>query len=214
MTFLEKIEPYTADKTLSFWQIAKDGIWEDAIRIDADANSDQITPTLDANINDATKDIAIEAFFGDVDDGIEFFFFGIRLEQLETEDKIDFIKKLISACDKRNNINAVITTTSRLIGQRLLNTPPLMLELGAEGFWKSYGSYKVWGDDKPLSTIQDIETYAPQLKYPFKRPIMLEFAWDTPHPIWLGIPVSRQISSHEFLFCDEIYKHLSSLGVK
>ena len=67
-------------------------------------------------------------------------------------------------------------------------------------FWKSYGSYVVWnkGDVNPKS-ISDIEKNAPQLLRPFERSIMMEYAYHSPMPMWLAVPLSTK-KGDDFIF--------------
>lgn len=79
-------------------------------------------------------------------------------------------------------------------------SPPDFLEFGAEGFWKTCGSYVVWQKGQAgFATVEDIKRDAPQLLAPFSRAIMMELAWSDPMPMWLGIPITiKKDGLHQF----------------
>ncbi len=186
--FLDALSPYLNNKTLRFWQIACDGLWEEAYKIQP--KSDE-TKTIKRYI-DKSDNIAIEAFFYD-DNDHEFFFFGIRLQNLTKEKRESLILKLTHSIKGGSSLTTVKTHAQKLLSyNEWLDTSPDFLEIGAEGFWKSYGSYQLWdkNSEQDIATVQDIETNAPQILQPFKRPMMVECAWRQPLPTWLGIQVS------------------------
>lgn len=206
--FLDALSPYLNNKTLRFWQIACDGLWEEACKIQ---------PQSDERIKikhyiDKSDNIALEAFFYDTDDD-EFFFFGIRLQNLTKEQRENLILKLTHSIKNKTPLTTVKTQTQELLAyNEWLDTPPDFLEIGAEGFWKTYGSYQLWdkNSEHNIATAQDIETNAPQILQPFKRPMMVECAWREPLPVWLGIQVSEK-QNDIYQFSYKRYKDLISL---
>ncbi len=205
--FVESLLSEILDKPIHHLQIAADGIWEDAKPVSVSPPSEEIE-TLMAWLSDAPKDIAIEAFFGNKDSD-SFFFYGIRIEELPREAQKEFVRNLFNAISDSSNFDALLNAVKKALNdQRIMQTKPDMLELGAEGFWKSYGSYVVWRkEETQAATIQDVKRETPQLLQPFERAIMMEFAWHKPLPMWLGLPVSKK-EGNEFHFSSDIYQTL------
>lgn len=59
--FLEKLSPHTAGHTISHWQVAENGMWEDAKEIGIQPTPQDIKELKDW-MHNASEDIAIEAF--------------------------------------------------------------------------------------------------------------------------------------------------------
>lgn len=196
--FIRKLLPHTTEKTISHWQIAADGIWEEAKEIRLQPTPEEIEKLVKW-VSSSPKDIAIEAFFGDKDQ--DFFFLGIRIESMSKASQVDFIAFLLGTISKKYGLAEIVKTLQEALKSSfVLESDPILLELGAEGFWKSYGSYVVWkkGQNSPAS-VEKIKKEAPQLLEPFERAIMIEFAWNEPLPMWLGIPISQKNNgSHQF----------------
>lgn len=193
---------------LKHWQIAFNGVWEKAIEISPTPSQNEIDQTTQAILNGA-QDVAIEAFFGDRNSN-DFFFTGIRIAAIEKSEQATFVKKLFNTVSDTNFENIKQAIEKSLGKAKIMQTQPDFLELGAEGFWKSYGSYQIWRQEKAASpaNIDDIQNNASQLLKPFRRAIMMELAWNAPHPMWLGIPVSEKINDAEFRFSKKRYEHL------
>lgn len=193
--------------TLNFWQIAQNGIWEDAVKIIPNG-AYTTPPTLVQRIENMAQDIAIEAFFKDTDNN--FYFLGIRIETFPKDTQKIIIQTLLNNTEPHSTLDDIALRIQKALTMDdfLSNTPDL-LEIGAEGFWKSYGSYVVWNTDSALASITDIEQHAPQLLKPFKRPMMLELAWKKPTPYWLGIPISSKNADGLYQLSPEKYQKLS-----
>lgn len=203
------LSEYTADYNLSHWQIAENGVWEDSLQISRSPDEQEIS-AIEKYIRNAAADIAIEGFFKKTDD--QFLFFGVRLEAYETDKKIEIVRNILTFTNNAKTdfdhfINFI--NTQGIFG-KILDKKPDFLEIGAEGFWKSYGSLVVWkaNNDAPF-TIQDILHTAPQLLKTFKRSMMLELAYDQPDPHWLGLSLSIQAEDETFTFNNERYEHLT-----
>lgn len=200
------LSTYLSDKTLSHWQTANDGIWEEAYRIRPQTKHD-------AFIHDYVRqfeDIALEAFLYDKDDN-DFCFFGLRIKALSVEEKEHFLKTVTGSLPHGSSLNDIKSLMQDLLGyDTWLEHQPELLEIGAEGFWKSYGPYKLWDSshsDHPIATEDDIRRDAPHILETFERPMMVECAWKTPIPAWLGIPVSEKINDN-YQFSSSLYNNL------
>ncbi len=205
--FIDRLSHELNGKPLSHWQVAAEGIWEEAREIRPQAEAQNIASLL-SWIESASQDIAIEAFFGDKQD--QFFFFGLRIETLPKDRQYAFIQGLINDLSPQSSFADILQALKdKLYNERLLAGAPDFLELGAEGFWKSYGSYVVMPERAgSVATMQEIANNAPQLLEPFKRPIMMEFAWKAPLPMWLGIPISEK-RAELYEFSEDRYIALS-----
>lgn len=204
---------------ISHWQIAADGIWEQARELSASPSSHELQGMLEW-VGASGKDIAIEAFFGNKLSE-DFCFFGVRLAALSKEDQKAFIRELAERVAPSDTADLFLPKFQTLLTQYTENNgtlsgfgqAPDFLELGAEGFWKSYGSYVVWkkGEGEPKS-IDDIRQNAPQLLRPFERAIMMEQAWKNPLPMWLAQPVSRK-TAEGFVFDEKKYRTLAAAAI-
>ena len=193
---------------MSHWQIAADGVYEKArqVRLQPDA---QELNELSTWVSNASEDIAIEAFFGDK--GQDFFFLGVRIEHLSKAEQASFVTSLIGEISEKDDLGKVVESLQEgLQKTHLLDTKPALLELGADDFWGSYGSYVVWNKgNEAVASIEEIGENASQLLIPFKRAIMMEFAWKEPLPMWLAIPVSTRIGNERHQFSPSRYDELS-----
>lgn len=186
---------------LSHWQIASNGVWEEAKEIKTDTTDFQ---NIEKHIKNASKDVAIEAFFGDKQN--DFIFFGVRIATLPVKEKIQFIRNLITNTDQNSTLENVLG-----IYEFDIKKTPSFMEIGAEGFWKSHGSFVVWKQEQDsVAEYETIQKQAPQIIAPFKRPMMLEFAWKKPLPTWLGIPVSEKTENGQYKFSNTLYNNLIS----
>lgn len=205
------------DSVFSYWQVAENGIWEDAITIPPSPSSDALNHLLSWH-EEAGPDIAIEAFFGD-NHSNNFMFFGGRVKALEKTQQKEFIISLIQQAQPGNSFHDFYAHYCNILNTYWpshsfsIDQKPDFLELGAEGFWKSYGSYVIWeAGEKSPKTLKDIEEHAPHLLSPFKRAIMMEHAWNNPMPCWLALPVSVK-QENSFIFDRERYQELIKSAV-
>ena len=204
------------DKELfvSYWQVAVDGIWEDARGLPVAPQLEDLKEFLEW-VSKAGEDVAIEAFFGDKNTG-NFGFFGVRIASLTKERQVLFIHELIDSVVPSDNSDTFAlkfkNTLEKFVPEmpqlNIFEQSPYFLELGVEGFWKSYGSYVVWkkGDIYP-KTINDIEKHAAQLLRPYERAVMMEYAYQRPIPMWIAVPVSTK-TSDGFIFDRQKYSSL------
>ena len=192
--------------SLHHWQIAFNGQWEDAVEFSSKPSTQEISD-LSKRVLHGPKDVAIEAFFGDRNTE-NFFFTGVRVSALTNMEKDAFFRDLFNSASGKTDFESINKALSTALQSNTIMTQtPAFLELGAEGAWKSYGSYQVWEKENshPPATIDEIAKDAPQLLKPFERAIMLEVAWTDPQPMWLGVPVSKK-QKDGFCFSHEKYK--------
>lgn len=206
--FIKKLSDEISEKTLSHWQVAEDGGWENARRVPMPLASGDLYE-LKKWLAHTSQDIAIEAFFRSQNDG--FFFFGMRVEVMPKDEQISFLERLISSVSNNSSFEQFMHMLSEKLGVLcLLHSYPDFIELGAEGFWKSYGSYVVWQKDRQeLASVAKIQEGAPQILKVFERPMIMEFAWLDPVPMWLGIPVSEASGRGGYQFSADRYEKLS-----
>jgi len=210
---MHKIDP---NSSLSHWQVAADGIWEEAYML-SPSPCIEATKELLVWLGAANQDIAIEAFFGDKSSD-NFGFLGIRISSLSPEDQKDFIRDLVKTITPSEHFATFINKFQAYLSNFSIaphsfdafSQTPDFLELGVEGMWKSYGSYVIWSKgDVNAKSIGDIERNAGQLLRPSPRPIMMEHAYAAPMPMWLASPVSIKTNAG-FVFDQE--KYLSLIG--
>lgn len=205
----------TSKVLISHWQIAEDGSWEQAQEMPVNPSPKNLQDML-SWVKSANEDIAIEAFFGNKFSE-NFCFFGLRISSLTKEEQTQFIQDLVEKIIPSDTFETfdskLRTTLAKFIAETsvfpLLSRSPDFLELGAEGFWSSYGSCIVWekGNSVPKS-IEHIQTDAPQLLKPFKRAIIMEHSWRHPVPMWFAVPVSRK-NGNQFIFDPQRYNTLA-----
>ncbi len=181
-------------------QFAEDGKWEDATELNfCDEN-----PILEKN---RSQDTAIEFFLSNKNNDI--CFIGFRLAQYSFVKQNQIISDCLTNLKTKQSFEDVRSTIGKVINiDNFVSSSPDFLEIGAEGFWKTYGSQIVWraNDIKPLD-IKDIKTKAPQLLDSFKRPMMMEVAWKKPMSTWLALQVSDRTGNNLFCFSQRRYEH-------
>ncbi len=189
--FIKKLSSETSGKFITHWQIAEDGMWENAKHIPVSPNPVEIKDLMDWVLN-APSDLALEAFFSDKHEN--FFFYGLRIKAMPKKEQQLFLISVLNRVSKESSLDDLIMIIEKnLKGMPILKSSPDLMELGAEGFWKSYGSYVVWTkEQKSKAEIKDIECDAPQLLKPFERSMIMEFAWHHPIPMWIGCPISKK----------------------
>ena len=160
------------------FQFAKDGHWEQAwgFRVGClPARSD-----LHAYLDQRTE-VAFEAFFGRS-------FFGVRFvgEPAEVE---AFAARCLDAATARGPLEVF----RRQLGLASLDEVPAFADVGCVNAWRSVGAVRIW---KRGQAAMDFEAvWRAALRSPAGRdsshPKAIEFAYESPLPHWLGLPVSE-----------------------
>lgn len=198
----------------SHWQVASDGIWEDAYQVSKDISSTELSSFIDWLVKQSS-DIALEAFFGDKHSS-SFFFFGFRVQKLSKNQQSIFFETLFSSPELASFsdvydclVTALLTASDGMYDLTKELAHGLdFLEVGAEGFWKSKGSVIIWekkNENKKALSYSEFKESAPQLIEPFERAIMLEHAWAKNIPVWLALPLSIR-DEKGFVFDENIYE--------
>lgn len=210
--FISKIKTHTSDKPVIGWQLALDGVYEEAHQVSLDLSAKDLD-ALKKWVLSASSNLAIEAFFGDREQ--DFFFFGLKLNSMEKSQQAEFVVNLVSKVSHSSNFMQFIALLQKELGDELLlQDPPHLMEIGADIYWKSHGSYVVWEHNKKSeASIDEIKEYAPQLIKPFKTMIMMELAWLNPLPMWLALPVSHRQDDKTFVFSKEKYQNVLQIGI-
>ena len=201
---LEKLKSETAGRTLSFWQVAGDGQWEKAFKIET-------ADSVDAWLGQAPDDVAVEAFFSD--DQSRFFFIGVRLTALSPVEKSRFLKYVSHQILPGSSFETAQEKMSAALGGAVLfDGQPDLLELGVEGLWKSSGAYTVWDKTEglPAADAHEVAHNAAHLTHALPRPLMLEFAWKKPYPHWIGLQTVSLNKDGSYLFCPDTYTALTT----
>lgn len=194
--------------------MAQNGVWEEALEVEEHPNGDGVLKIENWLLN-AAEDVAIEAFFGNKLAN-DFCFLGIRVASLTKGSQKSLIMCLIESIDREDSFDSAIKKIELVLRQTIsveskngiFNRSPEFLELGVEGFWKTFGSYIVWTEGKEKAkSIEDININAPQLLKKLERHVMLEHAWKKPLPMWLAIPVSRS-AERGYVFDEKKYNEL------
>jgi hypothetical protein len=208
---------------VSHLQCAASGLWEQALRFDAsDAlpSEDAIRAWLGP-----ASDFALEFFFVD-DEGLPQFV-GVRwhdLSVLHIAATIRQAHQLLQTAHGDRNVTAVILALEQRLELPLLRGPVAFLEVGVNNLWKSTGSLVIWRPGQLLPSShqlrQNISEHASQLLQRHPNPVMLEVAYTSPQPHWLGLCVSRRVGLWYALDIEALYQFAqsvlgtSSLGIE
>lgn len=202
--FSEFLENITQSYSFSHFQIAQNGIWEEAVQFFLQDLSVVQCEAVTDMVAAYDQDVAIEAFF--CNENADILFLGIRLEKLSKQEQSDFVRNMLDKSSygmKFHELVGILRDVSN--APELLSMRPDFLEVGAEGYWKSYGSQVVWDGSGHVLSLQDIKDVAPHLLKEFKKPMMLEMAYKNPMPYWLGLSLSER-SENGFVFSVERYQ--------
>jgi hypothetical protein len=208
---------------VSHLQCAADGHWEQALRFDAGdppPSEDAIRAWLKS-----ANDFALELFFVD-DEGLPQFV-GVRWHDLSVTHIAAILRRahqLLQTAHGDRNVTAAILALEQGLEIPLLRGPVAFLEVGVNNLWKSTGSLVIWRPGQLLpgshQLRRNISEQAPQLLLRHPNPIMLEVAYASPQPHWLGLCVSRRAGSEHALEIEALHPFAqsvldtSSLGIE
>ncbi len=196
------VNKQTSSYIFSHFQIAQNGHWEAAQRINVSPIENELEK-VKKFISESDQDIAIEAFFQKSSNYV--LFFGIRIENLEKSKQIAFIQNFVDCAKEGIGFSDFISNLQMEFNFSFFKNSPDFLEVGAEGFWKSYGSLIVKKNGNQALSYKEIEEHAPQLLKPFERQMMLEHAYNTPMPHWLALPLSKKVGN-DFILNKDRYE--------
>jgi hypothetical protein len=158
-------------------QFAKDGAWEQAWAFAGrglPARSD-----LRAYLAGRTE-IAFEAFFGRS-------FFGVRFVGEPAE-----VEAFAARCLDVAAVRGSLEVFRRRLGLPLLDEMPAFAEVGCVNAWRRVGAVRVW--ERGQAAMDFGTMWRAALRSPAGRDSShakaIEFAYESPLPHWLGLPVS------------------------
>ncbi len=179
---LQKFEKHK----ISGFQIAVNGIWENAKSIPVFPNTQHKQAIL-SWLSTQERDVAIEIFFNCPDN--KFMFIGLRLAKLTVMKRHDFVEEILSLPPNISPLETIPIIEEKL-NSRIMHTAYDFLEIGILNEWKSQNPYKISQKNNINEPYESIINHAPHLSKSFNNPVILEFAWKHPIPMWVGVPIS------------------------
>ena len=193
---------------VSHLQCAANGLWEQALRFDAGDPSPS-EGAIRTWLGPA-GDFALELFF--VDDEELPQFVGVRWRDPSVPHIAAIVRRaqqLLQTVHGDRNVTAAILALEQGLEIPLLRGPVAFLEIGVNNLWKSTGSLVIWRPGQLLpgshQLRQNIFEQAPQLLRRHPNPIMLEVAYASPQPHWLGLCVSRRTGPEHALEIEALH---------
>ncbi|MBX3604617.1 MAG: hypothetical protein KF788_05075 [Piscinibacter sp.] len=159
-------------------QFAKDGAWEQAWAFAGGG----LPPRSDLRAYLAGRtEIAFEAFFGRS-------FFGVRFVGEPAE-----VEAFAARCLDTAEVRGPLEVFRRRLGLPLLDEMPAFAEVGCVNAWRSVGAIRIWERGQPAMDFGTMWSAA--LRSAAGRDTShakaIEFAYESPLPHWLGLPVSE-----------------------
>ena len=183
-------------------QLALDGNWEQALRIEKEKIPLEISE-VETFLQRKFRNIGFEVFFKDTENNR--MFFGIRYLKNKKNmlggcqfEGLQFVSKLCAALSPENQGLADLMSriSYELGGIPLLFGEPSHLEIGVVDFWKACGSAILWrqGELKQFSEagIREKLKYNKQLLYAERNYQAIEFAFEGDYPHWLGLQIGER----------------------
>ncbi|MGH1404584.1 MAG: hypothetical protein ACRBDL_10105 [Alphaproteobacteria bacterium] len=172
---------------VSGFQLAANGVWENAKSVDllpSPTEHEQVFQWL----SQQEEDIAIEVFFCAPNKG--FFFFGIRLSSFTLYQKKQLIREILSLSTEHTLENCIAVIEQSLNSTHIISTPNEFLEIGVLNEWKTHTPYKIQRSNGENESYTSMIQHAPHFTRQYNNPVILEFAWEKPAPMWIGVPIS------------------------
>lgn len=159
-------------------QFAKDGAWEHAWAFVGSG----LPPRSDLRAYIARRtEIAFEAFFGRS-------FFGVRFVGEPAE-----VQAFAARCLDAAAVRGPLEVFRRRLGLPLLDEMPAFAEVGCVNAWRSVGPVRIW--ERGQVSVDFGTMWRAVLRSPAGRDSChakaIEFAYESPAPYWLGMPVSE-----------------------
>jgi hypothetical protein len=186
----------SGDVSVAGLQLASQGSWEDAFKVDG-ASKHQLDDWLTA----AGPDVAIEAIFHDSSKTI-CGFVGLRGEIADSVGRLEFWRSLLEQTKPARG-HSISQLVDAWVGQdrSFLNREPDRRELGVFNQWRSAGAVILESD---RLTASDFKTGPVWLTNGATAPICLELVWKASVEFWVAEVVSHLEGGRHFLnskFC-------------
>jgi hypothetical protein len=173
-----------------YLQFAKNGIWEEALKLEIPASKMLLSDWFTS----ASDDVALEIFFGEAS------FAGLRLKPFQHQ------AELMRFCDNPS----IEAMRDIFAAPELFRGKPEFAELGVVNAWKSIGAKLLWRQGE---AIPSQEVLAAMLKdsslWSQAKPIALELGYTKPFPHWRAVPVSQKNESGYRLNLVRLHEALS-----
>lgn len=176
---------------LHSWKLAANGVWEEALTLDATQAID--IERVAAWIDDQPQNVAFEAIF-DQDDGVPATMFGIRVTSLDKNEQKARIGAMLARNDAiRTEADFRAAAANILPEFPLFSGAPDALNIGIVGQWYSVGPAMIWAQatDAPLP-FEALKNDAPRFFDITQNPAAIEFWYTQPADHWYKIYVSRR----------------------
>jgi hypothetical protein len=157
-------------------QLAADGEWESCRRtplaaLDGDAGS----ALLRSVAGTARHDVGLEVWWPGHG------FIGVRWTLHESDEAVAGLERLLEAAPA-DPVGLLEAAAGGPLG------PVSFAEVGAVNAWRSIGPQIVWRRDCPIDVATSLRRRPDLMSCRF--PVAVEFAADTPRPVWLAVEVS------------------------
>jgi hypothetical protein len=172
-----------------YLQFAKNGHWEEALRLEIPASKAILSDWLAS----ASEDVALEIFFGEAS------FVGLRLKPFHHE------AELMRFCENPSieHLRGIFATPELFLGK------PDFAELGVVNAWKSIGAKILWRQGEAIPTLENlVEMLADSPLQTAAKPLALELGYTKPLPHWRAVPVSEKSELGYHLNLDALYQAL------
>ena len=172
------------------WQFAADGIWEDALCVDATQSID--VEAVSKWILEQPQNVAFEAVFAE--NGKPSTMFGLRITDLPKVEQVERIKALLLQTDQISSEEDIKNCIIQIFPEyTLFHDTPTALNIGIIAQWFSFGEQMIWGPsmDAPLN-VWELKDKAPKFFERTDNPAAVELWYTDPVDHWYKIYVSDE----------------------